>query len=333
MYYKFNETNIATGYIKELLKEFNLPIYKVYTGDVNNPDEIIYPGRFYINKNNIYVGDNSTESPSLIEVNKYIYNRKQINITKNLVIKSSIYDSYTHTYLGNYLRFLRDYNKINLMPLYNCFNTETLNGVNFYITTKLGNTFEVNTNNSSYNYYLVPIKFNEQYTIAIDSPTNYEICCLIHSTSEITDLSKELMANTYTKIPGSQFSSPYLYSTDFDASKYWPFENNLRLLIKLPKIIGDTTITVLEGNYTAGVKCQNSIIGEMAIDDKNSVGVYPTRLSLLEVNDKVSYPFADRLIEYLTNNAIIPQDQITDNIGRLQQAVYRNTYFKGIYDL
>ena len=29
--FKFNDTNILTGYIKEMLASFNLPCYKVYT--------------------------------------------------------------------------------------------------------------------------------------------------------------------------------------------------------------------------------------------------------------------------------------------------------------
>ena len=328
MRYRFNETNIATGLIKELLKEFNLPMYTVYT-----EGKPIYPGKLYIKDSTIYVGEGSGDSAELVPVNDYIYNQKQINMTKNLVINSSVYDTYTHTYLGNYLRFMRDYNRLNLMPLYNCFNTETLEGVNQSISLYSGNTFEINTYNTSNIYYLIPIKFNEQYTIAIDSPVTYEIACMIYTKSGLTDLSKELMADTYKKIPGSQFSSPYLFSTDFDATKYWSFENNLRLLIKLPAIASNSTITVLEGNYTAGVRCQNSIVSSFAIDDKNGFGIYPTRLSLLNMNDGVSYPFADRLIEYLSNNAIVPQEKITDNIGRLQRSVYNNSRFRGAYDI
>lgn len=328
MRYRFNETNIATGLIKELLKEFNLPMYTVYT-----EGKPIYPGKLYIKNSTIYVGEGSGDSAELVPVNDYIYNQKQINMTKNLVINSSVYDSYTHTYLGNYLRFMRDYNRLNLMPLYNCFNTETLEGVNQFISLSSGNTFEINTYNTSNTYYLIPIKFNEQYTIAIDSPVTYELACMIHTPSGLTDLSKELMADTYKKIPGSQFSSPYLFSTDFDATKYWSFENNLRLLIKLPAIASNSTITVLEGNYTASARCQNSIVSSFAIDDKNGFGIYPTRLSLLDMNDGVSYPFADRLLEYLSNNAIVPQEKITDNIGRLQRAVYNNSRFKGAYDI
>lgn len=46
-----------------------------------------------------------------------------------------------------------------------------------------------------------------------------------------------------------------------------------------------------------------------------------TWLSLLGCNTGISYPFADRLIEYLSENAITGLDPISDNITRAQTVV------------
>lgn len=49
--------------------------------------------------------------------------------TKTLEIRNNRYDSYTHYYLGEYLRFLRDYNQLDLMSLYNCFGNERVDNL------------------------------------------------------------------------------------------------------------------------------------------------------------------------------------------------------------
>lgn len=52
---------------------------------------------------------------------------------------------------------------------------------------------------------------------------------------------------------------------------------------------------------------------------KNISGI-PLRspLQLLKVDTKVSYPFADRLVEYLFDNVVTPIDSFEDNIKRVQ---------------
>lgn len=330
MYYRFNETNNMTGYIKELLKEFNLPIFSVY-----REDKPIYKDKFYIKDKGIYKGVDSNGSTSLKQVNSFYYNQKQINMTKNLIINSSIYDSYTHNYLGNYLRFIRDYKGLDLMPLYNCFSNETITEINTSAKINDNSVFDINTNDTKFKYYIVPVKFNEKYTIAIDSDAPYELACLIYTTSDLTDESYKLIQKTYKQISGSKFNKPFIYSTDIDASGFWQFEKNLKLLIKLP-MNNKSSITILEGDYSYNDSiCQNVLMANLKLPEDNKSNKTICKLSLLSVNDNVSYPFADRLVEYLLGQAITSLETIPNNIGRLQRALYKklNMSFKGYNDI
>lgn len=53
-------------------------------------------------------------------------------------------------------------------------------------------------------------------------------------------------------------------------------------------------------------------------DDSFLDSMLLSKLSLLQFNDNVSYPFADVLIEYLLSNVIDSADEISDNIKRIQ---------------
>lgn len=57
--------------------------------------------------------------------------------------------------------------------------------------------------------------------------------------------------------------------------------------------------------------------------------MYPTKLSLLELNDTNSYPFADRLVEYLLGQAVSELDDNASNVLRTQLAIYGNDTFQG----
>jgi hypothetical protein len=60
-------------------------------------------------------------------------------------------------------------------------------------------------------------------------------------------------------------------------------------------------------------------------DDFTPIG----KLQLLAFNTGESYPFADRLVEYLSGSAITPVDEIPDNIKRVQKVMKQNGhYFK-----
>ena len=50
-------------------------------------------------------------------------------------------------------------------------------------------------------------------------------------------------------------------------------------------------------------------------------------MQLLAFNTGESYPFADRLIEYLTGSAVTSMDDIHDNIARAQKVMSQNNNF------
>ena len=175
MKYNFYDKNIVVGYIKELLHNFNLPVCKIYTKDTK-----LFEGRTYIKDNNFYKCFKlDTGGLYLDRKTPYVYNKKFINVTTNFNITSSEYDTKTHEYLGNYLRFIRDYYNIDLMPLYNCYSNRVLDSLyKEYSLEDSGDSVFINT--GKYNYYLIPVKFNKDYTIALDSCKSYNIFCAIY---------------------------------------------------------------------------------------------------------------------------------------------------------
>lgn len=97
---------------------------------------------------------------------------------------------------------------------------------------------------------------------------------------------------------------------------------------------------VLEGDYLG---YNDSVLGNEASDkeDDSSLAQFLVRkqnhtvyncergkfdqfkpissLQLLRINSGMSYPFADRLVEYLTEQAITPLDTVERNIRRVQE--------------
>ena len=361
---KFNENHIFGNYIKQLLKEFNLPHY-------NN-------------------GNWANDVPN------YCYNQKIKNITRNLKIDSNIYDSHTHEYLGEYLRFYRDYNKINLMPLYNCFSNNLCSSLSLEIKLSKNKSVNISTNITTHKIYMSPIKLDREYTVAIDSDLPIEMWCGIYDKYQINELKDnyssqssdtktiDLPSLTYKVYNNLQFNNPILFDdmlidtlvndarfniatqnmSDLDTKERKKitkeilnrYEDNLKLFIRIP-IDNESSITILEGNYVnfnnyiydnvdlyAENKNTNiykryqnmSIINIEAIDKYPSDFMYITNLQLLRGNTHTSYPFADRLIEYLVGNVITSQEEISDNILRIQAVMEKNNikfkpYEKGIW--
>lgn len=249
--FKFDNSHIFTGYLKQYLHDFNLPKYS--------------NGKWFVD-------------------NYYIYNQRILNKTKNLEIKNNRYDYYTHEYLGDFLRFQRDFNNIDLMPLYNCFNnricTHLLLNFGSAIKDSSGLTIKehrilFDSTDTNYKIYMVPVHLNAKYTIAIDCNIPLEICCGIFGKyldttvaadistkyANSSDLINQIIATkTYTKYNSSIFSCPELYDLQTIISTasekldqtilayLQAHESDLKLFIKVP-INNTSSITILEGDY------------------------------------------------------------------------------------
>lgn len=428
--FKFNDTNILTGYIKEMLASFNLPSYKVYTrqqrehfeetgeelnviasqeaSKASDTTQEKHPCFIsYIKEGSVqqYFKNNDNSYAWKVIADPYLYNIFVPNETKNYVIKNNIYDYYTHEYLGEYLRFIRDFHNVDLMPLYNCFSDHICNNIELNIeltwnvvtdstenagttggatsgattvpsetaegtteadtttteTTEIKKSITFSGSDSEYKIYMLPVKLFQKYTIAIDCQQEYELCCGIYGKYlDTREIFSQIPEKTYKKVMG-QFSKPILYDLaellpnklpskditgtpeekkeqqkQWEETMMWLAKNecDLKLFIKLPAS-NNSSITVLEGDYRSwndsqgvGVnKTQNKTVLNFDASDEclsNSNLKLITPLQLLKFNTGKSYPFADRLVEYLLGNAITPLDEIADNIKRVQTIALKN---------
>lgn len=264
---KYNDDNIFTGYIKQLLHSFNLPMCHVgYDAQYKDNKRSLH----YLKGNTLYfydVNDNSLGYRGT-RVQNYKFGDKIQNLTKNLEIKSNLYDTYTHEYLGDYLRFVRDYTGLNLMSMYNCFSNNSAINLDMKISESVsGGTIyhEFNSNAEHYTVFVVPVKFNQKYTIAIDWHGTIEMFAgLYHNGNRVKSSTfssdshdnNTFNTSTYKRYSGMRFNHPVVYdrlSKEYlekngfipDFSK----EECLKLFIKVPNEC-KSSIVILEGDYS-----------------------------------------------------------------------------------
>lgn len=360
----FNENSIKSNFIKQLLHSFNLPSIKVYKEEFKD----------WVENNDLYIKDNYIckayfDKNSNLQFKKllpYVFNSSIKNYTKNLKINSLLYDSHTHEYLGEYLRFIRDYKKLDLMSLYNCFSNNLVDEIDYHYFTyaeddKTKKFFKLKHKN--YKIYMLPVKFGQKYTISITSDSPYELFCgfynkgYINKTLPIVEndltVKKTIPELTYQFVSKSNFNKPFIYdkliftNTEgvklFQGNPLTQYEPYLKLFIKIP-LNTNSSITVLEGefiNYNDWTfkkyKNNQNEIKENPIlinhnksfcnfeflkdEDKNIKLI--SNLQLQFLNSGTSHPFADRLWEYLSENAVTNIEDISNNIKDLQDNLVR----------
>lgn len=345
----YNDDGIYVGYVKQLLHSFELPQCRVCDPKTLNTTRQVNA----IWGNSVYsVNPDGTYS----RVGDYKFGDAIPNLTKTLTIGSNVYDVHTHEYLGDYLRFVRDYVGIDLMGMYNCFSNNPMERALF--TIKDGNT-EVSTFDSEstdYTIYAVPVKFGRKYTIAIDWHGTIEMACAFYSNGNVIipngDAFDPMWHPTYATQSGCRFSHPFVYDGLHEYKgkngNDYAMEGCLRLLLKVPNAC-TSTIVVLEGDYAKDAntslltKDGIGLSGRMRLwlepimtviegepEDTGKTGkvicsetgtsdyLYRTRRQLLAFNTGTHPMLADRLVEYLSHVAVTPDDPITENITALQ---------------
>lgn len=386
---KFNTNTIVSSYIKELLKDFNLPRVRVWRDEEPHIDDCVYL------KNLEFV---KYENGNLTKVGDYIYNNKYLNITHNLINSSLLYDSNTHEYLGEYLRFMRDYKHLDLMSMYNCVtsdfpknmnltfsatyvkahtnyhwtNMDVTNGQftsndvdnpsDYYVldTTEVDSNYlqvEMNASDTNYKIYMANVSAFHDYTIAIDCSEKIELFAgyynkgLYQVTNTSTNRAEVFYQNTYESHTSNRHQHPFVYSKLNNSSLFTKerldHNYNLYLFIKVPATC-TSAIVVLEGNYLDNCKyisCDNSVFRTLLVPSKTTsdtsssyvdlkssyeLGEYISRPQLLSMSSTTTYPFADRLVEYLVENVITELETIRDNVVRVQKT-YVSNKFKETY--
>lgn len=360
MFQKFFSDTIMSRYIKHLLSTEKIPLLDSVTdGDtILEGCNYIYKGLvircvsegrvFSDMSDNLYPSDilypssrllpGTAETPAKFRVLAYYDEYHNTNMSYSYLAKNHWYDSETHRHLGNYLRYLRDHKKINLMPFYNCFNdqlahdfhlvTPTTDRItpsnNLYpsndlypdtVRTVLGvdtNVSYILTSNSAYQVYLIPIKFNQTYTIALDCPSPIHMRSVIYDNSGMVKYRSlknsyysDMLEESYMYKSVAQFHKPFTYSVRTDSATIYLQQDNLYLALQLPSACS-SSIVVLEGDYTSSAVRNDEL--------------YP-KLSLLRMNTHESYAFSDRLVEFLVNNAVTSESTQSGTLHTMQKSL------------
>ena len=282
---KINNNNLITGYIKQMLHDFNLPKAKV----VDN-NTVLYENGYYIKDNKLCIAKSIDGNIQLEELDFYRYNCAYANITKNLELNSSLYDSYTHRYLGDYLRFYRDYKKVDLMSMYNC-NCNNVSGeVNLIVKDNIEDNnskslFEFNSDDDRFVFYKIPVKFDKEYSIAIDSSFPIEFVTCFYSNNRVSFINNqdkpeewskilnEFYKYTAQRVGGLVFNKPFVYSKlvnlldsiNIDKTTrrdLYSQESNLTLIIKVPSQ-NKSSLVVLEGDYSKASEYTFNVSGNV----------------------------------------------------------------------
>lgn len=358
MFQEFFTDTLMSRFIKHLLRATNLPLYHIVEDDSDlvagckyiykdfiiqcitsgrlklSSMDFLYPSDNIYPSNKLLPG--STSQVAEFKVLDY-YRPDDEQIHYNFHSKFMYYDSETHYYLGEYLRYLKDRTDLDLMAYYNCFNYQMIENITLDRVEE--NHYKMKKPKNK-KILAVPVKFGRLYTLAIDSNTPVELRTLIYD-KDIGNVAKERFSddyysddfNYYEFFSKTNFTDPILISIPLpNDPQLYSQEKNLYLAIQV-SADNDSSIVALEGDYT---QAWNNI--QIKYEDHNAELLNQHRIkkpALLHFNCKTSFAFSDRLIEYLLLNVINPTEDISQNIEYLNRLIAENLdndYAKNIKD-
>lgn len=334
----FNDSSIYVGQIKELLSSFWLPTCAIVpSGAKPEYFEGWAPGTNYIEGNALFLWDGSAGK----RISSYKAGDFIPNLTKRLEIRNNYYDSYTHAYLGDFLRYVRDYLGVDLMGMYNCFTWDMPKYVDSLMAGE-GKVFS--SNDGAYDLYMFPARFDKEYTFAADWHGRIDVCACLYDANIVLsqapgdDLNNGLAKDTYASFSGMRFSRPVLYKglKDKKPEKFLAGESagKLKLFVKVPRGC-ESSIVFLEGDWRGASSTYLSQTSTKALKSRTALSLkgpvadgkladgfsgfdYVSKSQLLSTNDGERNQLADRLVEYLSSNVVSPLDPITRNVAKLQ---------------
>jgi len=296
-----------------------------------------------INTNNDLCGYTSICSPGFIcgigiraakytVVKELIGGEFEAGYTSNFTSHIDTYSSAAHRQLGKYLRWYHSLNGINLMPFYNCFTNESTDSV--FIQE---NRIIDGSNSGKYTVWTVPIEFNKSYSIFIDSiEPVYLKSCLLNSVGRVRHFVDgeelpldELISEQVEEYQSTSYDSPVKYEVTTTNPTLIGNTNNLYLLIQVNSLHSGP-IVVLEGT---DILTADKIVTSSEYTEQNDSEVTstvkpfeaPINPSIIDRTLLESPAYTDRLTEFLLQNVISGDDDIRNNIKRVQQKMGINT--------
>ena len=344
---KFYVDNLISRFIKCLLWDTYIPIVDVWKPGKNiiegftyitNDKYIVVAKNDYIKGKTLGNGPQSSKDSTYFEIKEpFIEGKFYRGITTNFQATSPLYDPNTHYALGQYLRYVRDMHDIDLLPFYNCYCGENSNKIRIIVDSdgveKIITTNQIQDNLIT---YIVPVKYNKQYTIYYSSMTPFKIRPAYYDGITVKDFrtTENNTIVTSTTVRSCSKKSPFIYDLPQISGKDIMTQNTsarliedyLVLLIQVPKN-NNSNLVVLEGNYSdcniindLTPRLPNKYLGDgQSLTQSELNEILKPVSSLLTNYSNEEYAFSDRLIEYLLYSPITSSARIKDNIKRVQE--------------